>query len=169
MSFTATVNLSTLDGTTGFRLDGISVSDNGGRSVAAAGDVRGDGFADLIIGANGADPNSRTDAGSNHIHFSPAIGGTTYRGTTLAGSLRGAAVDGGMNDYGGNKTVSAGVGDDAIDGEAAVGTAADRGDQATERAAGCVASGPGGVSAEETCVAAIRRAVTAKRSTNLGK
>ena len=44
-------SLADLDGTNGFRLDGIDAGDDSGRSVAGAGDVNGDGFADLIIGA----------------------------------------------------------------------------------------------------------------------
>ncbi|MDA1164899.1 MAG: integrin alpha, partial [Planctomycetota bacterium] len=46
------VDLSTLDGTTGFRLDGIDAYGYSGRSVSSAGDVNGDGIDDLIIGAN---------------------------------------------------------------------------------------------------------------------
>ena len=50
-AFAATVNLSTLDGTNGFRLDGVAASDLSGYSVSSAGDVNGDGYDDLIIGA----------------------------------------------------------------------------------------------------------------------
>ncbi len=46
-----------LNGGNGFRLDGVAAGDRSGRSVAGAGDVNGDGFADVIIGAYGADPN----------------------------------------------------------------------------------------------------------------
>ena len=49
--FGASLDLATLDGTNGFRLDGIDACDFSGCSVAGAGDVNGDGFGDLIIGA----------------------------------------------------------------------------------------------------------------------
>ena len=51
----ASIDLSTLDGTNGFRLDGAASYD-GASVVASAGDVNGDGFDDLIVGAPGADP-----------------------------------------------------------------------------------------------------------------
>ena len=54
--FPATIDLATLDGSNGFRLDGIDAYDRSGRSVASAGDVNGDGFADLIVGASVATP-----------------------------------------------------------------------------------------------------------------
>ena len=41
---------------TGFKLSGAAADDHSGLSVASAGDVNGDGFADLIVGAHGADP-----------------------------------------------------------------------------------------------------------------
>ena len=50
------VALSALDGTDGFVLNGVVANDFSGTAVSGAGDVNGDGFADLIIGANGADP-----------------------------------------------------------------------------------------------------------------
>ena len=56
-AFAATVNLSTLNGTNGFRLDGEAASDYSGISVSSAGDINGDGYDDLIIGAYAADPN----------------------------------------------------------------------------------------------------------------
>ena len=46
-------SLADLDGTNGFRLDGIDPYDYSGSSVAGAGDVNGDGFGDIIIGAPG--------------------------------------------------------------------------------------------------------------------
>jgi FG-GAP repeat len=48
--FGATLDLAILDGTNGFRLDGIDSYDHSGYSVASAGDVNGDGLNDLIVG-----------------------------------------------------------------------------------------------------------------------
>ncbi|HEY9815265.1 MAG TPA: calcium-binding protein, partial [Candidatus Obscuribacterales bacterium] len=66
--FDATLNLSTLDGSNGFRINGVATDDQSGYSVSSAGDVNGDGFDDLIIGANGADPNG-SYSGSSYVVF----------------------------------------------------------------------------------------------------
>ena len=54
---TGSLDLSTLDGTDGFVLNGIAADDNAGRWVSFAGDVNGDGLGDFLIGAPFADPN----------------------------------------------------------------------------------------------------------------
>ena len=54
--FAANLNLSTLDGSNGFKLSGVAAVDGSGGSVSAAGDVNGDGFDDLIIGASAPIP-----------------------------------------------------------------------------------------------------------------
>jgi FG-GAP repeat/RTX calcium-binding nonapeptide repeat (4 copies) len=72
-SFAAEINLSNLDGTNGFQLSGEAVEDWSGRSVASAGDVNGDGFDDLIIGAFGADPNGNL-SGASYVVFGQAGG-----------------------------------------------------------------------------------------------
>jgi len=66
--FDATVALSSLDGTNGFRLDGAAANDYSGFSVSAVGDINGDGVDDLIIGAYRADPNG-DDSGSSYVVF----------------------------------------------------------------------------------------------------
>ena len=53
----ATFELSTLDGTNGFKLSGVAAGDYSGNSVSGAGDVNGDGTDDLLIGAPSASPN----------------------------------------------------------------------------------------------------------------
>ncbi|MEZ6061915.1 MAG: FG-GAP repeat protein [Planctomycetaceae bacterium] len=58
----AVISLASLNGTTGFRLDGVAAFDFSGRSVNYAGDVNGDGFDDLIIGASDADPRGNASA-----------------------------------------------------------------------------------------------------------
>ncbi|MBI5153929.1 FG-GAP repeat protein, partial [Candidatus Poribacteria bacterium] len=69
------VDLSLL-GTThpGFRIDGIDALDSSGRSVSGAGDVNGDGLADLIVGALLADPGGDSNAGETYVVFGKTDG-----------------------------------------------------------------------------------------------
>ena len=71
------LDLSMLDGTNGFILTGIDALDQSGWSVSAAGDVNGDGYDDLIIGARDADPNGNSEAGETYIVY----GGASAPGT----------------------------------------------------------------------------------------
>ena len=71
--FGANLNLSALDGTNGFQISGEAAGDFSGVSVSSAGDVNGDGFDDLIIGALGADPNG-DDSGASYVVFGQAGG-----------------------------------------------------------------------------------------------
>ena len=96
--FAPSVNLSTLDGTNGFRLDGTDNSDLSGRSVSSAGDINGDGFDDIIISGERAEPFGQPpnlNTGENYVvfgragGFSPVIGLTSLDGTNgfiLAGT-----------------------------------------------------------------------------------
>ena len=70
---TPSLDLATLDGTNGFRLIGIDAGDSSGISVSSAGDVNGDGFADLIVGAPGAEaPARRLRVGESYVVFGKA-------------------------------------------------------------------------------------------------
>jgi len=62
----AALDLSDLDGTNGFRLDGAASGDNSGFSVSDAGDVNGDGYDDLIIGARRAHSDA---SGASYVLF----------------------------------------------------------------------------------------------------
>ena len=52
----------------GFVIYGQSPGDNSGISVSSAGDVNGDGFDDLIVGASGASPNG-VSSGSTYVVY----------------------------------------------------------------------------------------------------
>jgi hypothetical protein len=58
-------------------LEGEAAGDAFGRKVSGAGDVDGDGYADLLIGADGADALGMTDAGRAYLH-SGATGELLY-------------------------------------------------------------------------------------------
>ncbi|MCA9110303.1 MAG: FG-GAP repeat protein [Planctomycetaceae bacterium] len=87
LAATNPIDLSTLDGMNGFRLDGIDVDDYSGRMVSGAGDVNGDGFDDIIISADGADPNGESRAGESYVVFGKSGGfSSTFDLSTLDGT-----------------------------------------------------------------------------------
>ena len=65
------VDIETGDGSLGFVLNGVSASDSSGRSVSLAGDINGDGLGDLIVGADGDDPNG-SNSGASFVVFGSA-------------------------------------------------------------------------------------------------
>ncbi len=68
-SFTASLDLSSLNGLNGFAINGINGFDNTGYSVSGVGDFNGDGIADFVIGARDADPNGNSNAGQTYLIF----------------------------------------------------------------------------------------------------
>lgn len=107
-AFDASFDFALLDGSNGFRIDPVAAGDDMGTSVAAAGDLNGDGFGDIIVGAGRADPNAKTDAGSAYVIYGQAAftaptiavsGLDGSNGVTIigidAGDLAGTAVGGG--------------------------------------------------------------------------
>ena len=61
------IDLGSIDGTIGIQM-ALGSSYNTGRSVSRAGDVNGDGFDDIIVGAPRADPVSSTE-GNSYVVF----------------------------------------------------------------------------------------------------
>jgi hypothetical protein len=68
--FDPSLNLSDLDGSNGFVISGLSSYERLGSSVSGAGDVNGDGFDDLLVGAPIATPDGlQNPAGSSYVVF----------------------------------------------------------------------------------------------------
>ena len=63
--FAANTDLASLDDTEGFRIEGIDKKDKAGFSVSTAGDVNGDGYDDIIIGA----PAAANKQGESYVIF----------------------------------------------------------------------------------------------------
>ena len=111
--------LSALDGTNGFTLTGIDPGDRFGVSVSSAGDVNGDGYDDLIIGAPGADPNGARGAGETYVVYGGATGTestvpVTAQGTVSADNFTGNAGADTFTEIATGDVVRGGAGDDGI-------------------------------------------------------
>jgi hypothetical protein len=92
-------------GTTPLELRERVAGDRVGAAVAGAGDVNGDGFADVLLGANRASPGGRALAGEVGVYLGSASGLMPTPSVVLAG----AAADEGLGEQ------VAGVGD--VDGD----------------------------------------------------
>ena len=114
--FGAALNLNTLNGANGFQINGEAAFDNSSASVAGAGDINNDGFADLIIGAAAADPNGGR-SGASYVIFGTAAGmPANFELSTLDGT-NGFQINGvAFEDQAGDAVASAGdVNGDGID------------------------------------------------------
>lgn len=110
----------------GFVINGHCAGDNSGSRVSAAGDVNGDGLADLLIGAPQGDPAAGIDAGRSYIVFGRSDGvfapsaidrlGTdaaeAFTGTTGADSFAAGAGNDTLTGNGGADVFYGGAGND---------------------------------------------------------
>jgi hypothetical protein len=106
----ASVDVTNL-GTGGFRIDGAAAGNEAGYAVTIPGDVNGDGTADLVVSAPGANAAGRVDGGIAFVIF----GGATGNIDLAALGSNGYTVSGGSTDRIG-ATVAA-AGDQNGDGE----------------------------------------------------
>ena len=93
----------------GFVINGVGEDDSSGWSVSGAGDVNGDGFADLVVGAPFDAPNG-SNSGAGFVIF----GGNFTQSVTQVGTTSGETLDGTT----GNDIIFAGAGNDTINGTA---------------------------------------------------
>jgi hypothetical protein len=108
---TTAINLSSIAmGDGGFVINGLGASEQSGNSVAAAGDVNGDGLGDLIVGARYSDPAAGIDAGRSYVILGSTAGLFAQTFVDQLGSSGNDAING----TNASETFAAGAGDDTI-------------------------------------------------------
>jgi Ca2+-binding RTX toxin-like protein len=113
--FGASIDLSSLNGTNGFRLDGVKQFDQtGGRGVSSAGDVNGDGLDDLLIGGFGADPNGGESGETYLVYGRMPDTAVTLTGTIAVQRFVGGNFADVFNTVGWGDSVYANGGNDLI-------------------------------------------------------
>ncbi|MBK6657407.1 MAG: FG-GAP repeat protein [Proteobacteria bacterium] len=109
-SFAASIVTSDLNGSTGLRLVGVTGGDQSGTAVSIAGDVDGDGYDDMLVGASAADNGAGPDNGSAYVIYGRDFtGAVAWQGSSAADVLKG---------NGGDEILIGGLGDDSLDGDA---------------------------------------------------
>ncbi|MEM9982118.1 MAG: T9SS type A sorting domain-containing protein, partial [Bacteroidota bacterium] len=113
----SSLNLSALNGSNGFVLNGIDAGDISGWSVSSAGDVNKDGISDLIIGAPGASTNGLRAAGESYLIFGKSTSFTSSLDLSDLNGTNGFTLNGiDSLDISGNSVSSAGdINGDGID------------------------------------------------------
>lgn len=116
LGYPSSFELSDINGSNGFSIHGIAADDSTGSSVSAAGDVNGDGFDDLIIGARGASPNGVLLAGKSYVIYGSDSGFPNPFDLSTLNGQNGFVINGVNNSDRAGSTVSAAgdINDDGI-------------------------------------------------------
>ena len=105
-------------GNGGFVIQGEAAGDVSGRSVSSAGDMNGDGYADLLVGAPGSDTTG-SDAGKGYVIYGGDFtASVTQQGTTAVDILTGTAAADIMVGGAGNDQINGAGGADVLNGGA---------------------------------------------------
>ncbi|MEH1787454.1 MAG: integrin alpha [Nostoc sp.] len=100
--FSSSLNLSSLNGSNGFIINGITTGDESGYSVSNAGDINGDGIDDLIIGAPDANPNGDY-SGQSYVVFGNKSGFSSSLNLSSLNGSNGFIINGiTIGDFSGN-------------------------------------------------------------------
>ena len=103
------------NGTGGFKITGENAGDSAGYDVSGAGDVNGDGIADLIVGAPFA-TNSETEAGAAYVVFGgTGLGASIDLGAIASGNGGFKITGSGAYDYAGGAVAAGDVNGDGFD------------------------------------------------------
>jgi hypothetical protein len=94
-SFPDSLDLATIDGTNGFQINGAAADERAGNALAAAGDVNGDGIADLLVGATSASPDGNDEAGRAYVVFGSSTGLPNPFNLATVDGTNGIVINGG--------------------------------------------------------------------------
>ena len=108
--FPAILPLASLNGKNGFKLDGEATGDYSGYSVSTAGDINGDGYSDLLIGAPQCLTGACSGPGRSYVMFGGAgVGGQGLLALSSLNGTNGFKLDGeATGDYTGYSVSAAG-------------------------------------------------------------
>jgi VCBS repeat-containing protein len=106
--FGSSIGLSTLSATAGFKIQGDPAGHFAGYSVSSAGDVNGDGFADILV-ATGNDSGGGINAGATYVIFGKSGGFGSVINLAGLSAADGFKIQGDVtHDYAGHSVSSAG-------------------------------------------------------------
>ena len=118
-SFESSVDLTDLDGSNGFAINGVSAFDDTGFAVSSAGDINADGIDDLIVSAPEGDPGGAIGINSGEVYvvFGASDGFSAAIDLSSLDGSNGFVVNGGLGISGAGESVDAAgdVNGDGID------------------------------------------------------